>query len=204
MQITDKQRKYLWVAGGILAVVYLGPSLINHIRMAFADTQASASSAKPSPVHIAPQTITVTAKSPLAGVDPQLQKLVGNWTGGAVLPDRGLCNLSVQIKPNSDTAGLFTGYSTMRCGPFIALTGHAVSAENRARAVANSLAPTSTIMTGTPAAGAIEFHVDKAIGVPVDGCPISSMTITPFAGNEVATEWKAGTCHGGNLILNRK
>jgi len=202
MQITDKQRKFLWIAAGILAVVYLGPSLVNAVRMSIARAMAPAYAPKPSPAHLAPQTVTVNANSrPSTGIDPKLLKLIGNYTGGAVLADRGFCRLSVQIKPNADLPGEFTGYSTMSCGPNFLARGRAAgqAATNLA-----ALTPISTSMTGTPAGSAIAFTVDKNFGIPIDGCPISSMTVTPFAGSQIAAEWKAGSCHGGQLILNRK
>ncbi len=40
--------------------------------------------------------------------------------------------------------------------------------------------------------------VDRNFGVPVDGCAIRSMTISDFATNQVAAEWKDEPCKGAN------
>jgi hypothetical protein len=68
--------------------------------------------------------------------------------------------------------------------------------------IINGVTPTSTIMSGAVVKGDLVFHVDKAIGIPADGCPWTGVTVSPF-GEQVAIEWQAGTCKGGQMILNR-
>lgn len=206
MTITDKQRKFLWIAGGVLAVIYLGPSLINHVRKAFMETRASATSAKPSPAHPSQPPAVFSPLPVTPAVDADVARLAGTFNGHSVFADRGLCQLAVQIKPNAEMPGTFTGYSTMSCFPYTSVSGHTQSRMDRGDGVANSLTPTSTIMTGTPANGGIAFKVDKAIGTPIWGCPIASMQVTPFAGGQIAVEWtESGSCKGNKqLILTRK
>ena len=64
------------------------------------------------------------------------------------------------------------------------------------------MTPTSAIMSGAVVNGEIVFHIDKAIGTPLDGCIWTGFTVSPFA-DQIAAQWQAGTCQGGQMVLNR-
>jgi len=201
MPITDKQRKLIWVGAALAGAYFLAPTLINHARQAFSTPEVTVvkpSPAKPAP--IAPQPVVI---SPQQASDAQVaRQLTGDWIGAGVLPARGLCRIGLQIKPDPQTPGNFIGYSTTSCNPAFALTGQTGTRENRARAAAVAITPTSVIMTGKAGANAIDFTIDKSIGVPMDGCAITGFTASPF-GEMLAVEWKAGTCQGGQMILKK-
>ena len=201
MPITDKQRKLIWIGAALAGTYFFAPTLINHARQAFSTpepTIAKPSAAKPAP--IAPTPVVVT---PQQASEAQIaRQLTGDWIGGGVQPALGLCRVGLQIKRDPLKEDTVTGYSTTSCNPAFALTGQTATRENRARAAAIATAPTSVIMTGKVSATAIDFTIDKSIGVPIDGCSITSFTATPF-GEALAAEWKAGTCQGGQMILKK-
>jgi len=202
MQVTDKQRKLIWAGGALIAVCYFGPSIITKVHQASAPPEVVI--AKPSPVRVAPPPPPPPdpAAVKAAAIAAQFNKLAGDWSGAGVLPTHGLCKLSLQIRTIPDKPASYTGYSTTTCNPYIALTGKAATKTNMAQAAITSMAPTSVIMTGEVENGQIVFHVDRNIGTPPDGCAVTGFTVSPFA-EQVAAQWQAGTCQGGQMVLNR-
>ncbi len=73
--------------------------------------------------------------------------------------------------------------------------------KNQKVALLNRMDPEAAILTGTMQDGAIHFHPDKNIGTDINGCSVSSFTLTPFGANRLATEWQAGSCQGGHMVL---
>jgi hypothetical protein len=64
--------------------------------------------------------------------------------------------------------------------------------------------PEAAILTGTMRQdGAIQFHVDKAVGSDSNGCAPTSFTLTPFGSNQLAAEWQEKTCGGGHVLMQR-
>lgn len=203
MPITDKQKKLVYVGAAILAAYYFAPSLVNAGRRAFAPPPAVI--AKPSPVHIGPpppppDPAVLKAQAEAA----QFGKLMGDWSGGATLP-QGMCRLALQLRPAPDKPAHYSGYSTMTCNPTLVLLSQRVPKQQRDIDIAKSMTPTSTVMTGAVADGRIVFHIDTNIGIPIGGCAITGFTVLPFGGEQVAAEWQAGAspCQGGQMVLNR-
>ena len=206
MQLTDKHRRFAWIGGALIAIYFVAPWAINLVRQVSTPTEAATS--KPSAAHIAQVAPAPPPPPPdpvalqLAATAAQFNKLAGDWSGAAVLPSHGLCKLILQIRTVADKPATYTGYSTTQCNPYLALTGKTATRENKARVAVESMTPTSVIMTGTVADNAIVFHVDRNIGTPPDGCAVTGFTVSPFA-DQVAAQWQAGTCQGGQLVLNR-
>ena len=130
MPITDKQRKLIWAGAAIIGVYLFAPSLITATRQAFAPKPAVIE--KPSPVHI-----TAPAPPPpdpavqqAAATAAQFGKLMGNWSGGATLP-QGMCRLGLQLRTIPDKPGGYSGYSTMICNPSLVLLGQRMSKQER-------------------------------------------------------------------------
>ena len=73
--------------------------------------------------------------------------------------------------------------------------------KNQKEALLNRMDPDSAILTGTLQDGAIHFRADKTIGTDINGCAVSSFTLTPFGANRLAAEWAAGSCQGGHMVL---
>jgi len=203
MTLTSKQKKSLWIVAGVLVTLHFAPNLLLTARRAMASRQQTAAVQKPSPRR--PQAAELNqAGPPPFPVDPenaQFRRLVGDWIGGGILLNRGACHMGFQLKPLPGKPG-YRGYSTLSCNPSLALLGKSASRENMAKDAINAMTPTSTIMTGEAKDGEIDFHIDKTIGTPPDGCVITGFNVMPF-GEQIAVEWQAGTCPGGHMILKR-
>jgi hypothetical protein len=201
MQVTDKQRKLIWAAAGILALSYLAPHVIHMMRQAKAAPEPV--TAKPSPVHIAP--VPTPPPDPVAlqaqAEAAEFNKLMGDWSGAATLP-QGMCRLALQLRPVADKPAHYAGYSTMTCNPTLVLLSEHVPKQQRDIDLAKAMTPTSAIMSGAVENNAIVFHIDTNIGMPISGCAITGFTVSPFA-DQVAAQWQSGTCQGGQMVLNR-
>jgi hypothetical protein len=201
MQITDRQRKQIWIGAAVIAVLYLGPPLVNAFRQAFASHEAVI--AKPSPAHPAP--VAAPAPDPaavkVAAVAAQFNKLTGNWSGGGFLPEfGGICRLNLQIRTIPEKPASYSGYATTICNPALATMGKRQSPEKSLQAIAAATTPTSAIMTGTVEDNHIAFHIDQNIDTRPGECALTSFTVFPFA-DQIAAQWQA--CRSGNLVLNR-
>jgi hypothetical protein len=67
----------------------------------------------------------------------------------------------------------------------------------------NRMNPNAAVLTGTVKDSAIHFRADKDIGGDIRGCTVTSFTLTPFGAYQLAAEWEAGKCQGGNMLLWR-
>jgi hypothetical protein len=199
MQITDKQRKFAWIGGGLVAIYFAAPWIINTVRNASTPTQAA--TAKPSAAHIAPLPPAPPPPpiSPEDALNAQAAKMLGDWSGGGLIPARGLCKVGLQIKPDPLKPGGYSGYSTTSCNPAFAMVGR--SRQEMTQKVLTDITPVSLIMSGAAVKGEIHFQIDKAVGLSAD-CPITGFSATPF-GEQVMAQWQAETCQGGQMILNR-
>jgi hypothetical protein len=200
MQITDKQRRFAWIGGALVAIYFAAPWIINTVRNASTPTQAAV--AKPSAAHIAPLPPAPPPPpiSPEDALNAQAAKMMGDWSGGGLIPARGLCKVGLQIKPDPLKPGSYSGYSTTSCNPAFAMVGR--SRQEMTQKVLTGITPVSLIMSGSAVKGEIHFQIDKAVGLSAD-CPITGFSATPF-GEQVMAQWQAGeTCQGGQMILNR-
>jgi hypothetical protein len=59
------------------------------------------------------------------------------------------------------------------------------------------------ILKGTVRHGAIQFDADKELVTDKAGCVVTSLTLTPFGGNEFMAQWRDGDCGRGNMILKK-
>jgi hypothetical protein len=220
------------VAAAILATIYFAPSLINSVRLAVIHRQvadAGTKPGKPSPSIAAsgpnasatpvgsqaadpamPAAPTSQAQSPVAN-DPSLSKFVGTWQGTIPIPNRGTCNLKIEIKDSADKDHPLDGYSTLSCMASMLDLMAKKQDQTPAGVVAamtNQInASTSAILAGTLQNGAVQFIASKNIGVNGlnGGCPMASITITPFA-EQLAAEWKEsqqGPCQGGQMLMRK-
>ena len=200
MQLTDKQRKYAWIGAAVLGVIYLGPSVIHSIRQAVTTNEAAhAAVSKPSPIHVAPQ--PPTAITPKASIDPA-RKFLGSWQGGADLPERGHCVMTLQVKRDADRLDVFDGYETVSCLQSLGMGTQKQTDANRYRDVINARTPTEVIMSGPIANSSIDFHIDQLIGIPVNGCKITAYSAVPFGDGAIAVQWKNAPCPDGNMVLH--
>jgi len=196
MPISDNHRKLIWAGATLFGIFYVAPWAIHNARIA--SSQPPPAEAKPSAAHVAPA--EPKPIDPEQTLKAQAARVAGDWKGSGIIPGRGPCMITLQIHPDPLTPGGYSAFSTTGCHPNYLTLG-----QDRQKAMDTLLkgaTPTSIIMSGTAVKGDLVFHVDKAIGVPPDGCPWTGMTVSPF-GEQVASEWQAGTCAGGQMILNR-
>jgi hypothetical protein len=202
MKLTDTQRKWLWIAGIALVVLHFAPRFIATIRQA-ANPPAPP---KPSAAHVAQVEPAVVIVPPVITVDPQITNAMGIWLGQTVRPDQATsCLLRLELKPTPLKPGDYTGYSTMSCGPTLALIGQRISQSGEAKAILTQMMPVSTILTGPAMNGALQLHASQTIGAPHDGCTVTDLTLTPFGDNNISVKWLESpeTCHGGDMLLRR-
>jgi hypothetical protein len=148
-----------------------------------------------------PQVQPVSTAAPTAPASaPQISQLSGVWEGRASVEEWGLCDLRFELREKE--TGKFTGYSKLSCLNMAAVLEKQKKTFVPPIAPLTSLNPDTAILSGALESGAIDFKVDKAFSADVNGCPLSSMTITPFSG-ELNAEWQAGACHPGHMLLQR-
>jgi len=121
MKLTEKQKKLVWVAGGVLVAIHYAPGIVNTVRQqiaAYSFAQARplpnpaagrVSSAPPSPAPPPP------APSPEEIQATQLAASVGIWGGAVPRPNLGMCQIRIELKPNTDKTLPYLGYSTISC-----------------------------------------------------------------------------------------
>jgi hypothetical protein len=127
-------------------------------------------------------------------------RLAGIWRGRAALEGRGICNLRFELGEKGPDA--YSGYSSFACTNAAPLMS-AGNRRNPRSALLNRMDPDSAILTGSLQNGAIRLHADKTIGTDINGCAVTSFTLTPFGANQLAAEWQAGECQGGHMMLAR-
>jgi hypothetical protein len=214
-------RKFAWGAGIVLVALYLGPSILRFFLTAAHSAQANVVQpklTKPAPGIPAPNaaipaapvtTASVPVPPPPAATDPSLAMFLGNWEG-YVATNRGNCVLTLEVRDNHDKDHPLAGYSTLGCMPSIfELLDRAKGKKQTPAAAMAPLAkqphPTEAILAGSLVSGALEFKVQKNIGVSDGECPMSSISVTPFA-EQIAVEWKESQegCTGGQLLMKRE
>lgn len=189
MTTTQKQCLF-WGGAAVLAAIYFAPPLFVPVRR-----DALAHTTKPD-VKTSPQSPTPPPVLP----DPA-NGLTGIWQGNASVPGHGVCTLKLEIRRSADLTK-FAGFPTLGCMPLFPMLPKAISPAEAMKGV-SKYSPVSAILTGTSALGSIKFTVDKQMGVPASGCPLTSFTATPFGTDQLAAEWAEGTCQGGDMVLRR-
>jgi hypothetical protein len=127
-----------------------------------------------------------------------------------VLPDRGSCTLKLELRPN-DTQNSVKAYSSLACGHTVIdeiARGHKMTSAEMTKNFMKAANPTSAILSGSIANGTIQLQAEQNFGVNAvsDGCDMASMTLTPFATNQVIADFKEsqqGRCQGGQIVLTK-
>jgi hypothetical protein len=217
--MTTKQRNFYIICGAVIVAWYGYGFIANTERqMEFRHQQAiraqQRQQAKPKPATpTAKAPATTAGAKPLPAPNPSagttavagtphppapFARLAGIWRGQAALEGRGICGLRFELIPK--TPDTFSGFSSFTCATIAPLMS-AKTRANRKSALLNRMDPDSAILTGTLQDGAIHFHADKTIGTDINGCAVTSFTLTPFGANRLAAEWQAGQCQGGHMVL---
>ncbi len=211
--ITTKQRNIFWLVIGGLVVLYYFPSVVMSFREAsFARQQAAqqqaaqvaarkAAALPQAPPHAAAPSRSIdtfTAADPAAA----FAKIPGIWTGHGTVPDRGLCDIRLEIPP-IEQPGNYSGFLRLACMD-IAFVGHGKVAPNALNPLLSKMNPSTAILTGTAAKGAIQFTVDRFMGPTTDGKPISAVELLPFGTDLVSLDWHNGEQPGGQMLLHKE
>jgi hypothetical protein len=215
-QLTDKQKKALWIVASALVLIHYAPTILNTIRqqsaayrLAHQKPQAGISDADRVPSTPAPPPAPAAPSVPPDVA--QLSALVGIWGGSMPVPNVGICEIRLELKPGTEKPG-FTGYSTMSCSNVQRIRpGQRSNPQNLNSALLDAT-PVSAILSGEIKNGSIDLQQEKAIGVNSKGCNIVSVSLVPFS-EQLAMNWKEGpanwkekpesSCEGGQVIMHR-
>lgn len=214
--MTAKQRKFMIWCGVIVVAFYMGRSIIASMsqaayyrrQQAIRAAQAQKAKQKITVPEVAPAA-TAPTPAPPTGVAPNANipgttmpraKIAGVWHGRSLLEGRGLCDLRFEIRETAPDK--YSGYSGIACfsvSPMMA----AKDLRNAKSAMLNRLDPDAAILSGALENGVLHFTSTKNIGQDINGCAVSSLTLTPFGNDRMAAEWQAGDCPGGHMILGK-
>lgn len=199
------RKRMWWLAGGALLALYFAPSAVQSFREASASRErlqllqeraqsARAGGASGAPVNAAPAPVPPPVSAAAQN------RLLGVWAGQQGETNMELCRLQLEIRDKGQ--GEVNGYVKMLCYPTAAYYQNHPKV-NVQEAFVKAMTPMAAILSGSIKDGVIAFHVDKTIGTGLDGCPLTSFTVTPFGTDEVAAEWQKTNCPGGQMTLQR-
>lgn len=208
MTLTDKQRKSLWIAAAVLAVIHFAPTILRQALPARPVAALKPSPLRPSP---APGRASPTPEgsvpdanaAAVTPADAQFSKLLGIWTGSSIRPNLGICRLRLELRMSQDKPGAYAAYSTMACGPAPPIVATTQAQRSLVAGMVNEMRPVSAVATGSVVNGALEFQVGRNIGAAPDGCKPTAFTVSPFGASQIAAEWEEGSCQGGQMIMQR-
>ena len=204
--MNPKQKKFLLVAGIVVAVFYFAPTFVNsYRRAAYIRQMEAARMAKPpaaqksgplpasgsAPGAAAPGTETPTAPA-------SFDSLLGVWQGVAPLPSRGMCNLKLELRRGLQL-GTYSGFPVLVCIPVT----QPVMRPGNPNQFLTQMNPAAAVLTGTVKDGGIDFHVDRIISKGASDCELTGFNVTPFGSDQIAAQWKESTCSGGQILLKR-
>lgn len=157
---------------------------------------------KPSPMGNAGP-VRVAPPRPVAAPDP-MARLLGKWEGRESLGDRGICLLSLELRPGTDRQ-TYLGFSTFSCTGN-ALPGNSKDPVGLGAMMRRKMNYTSASFSGTAEGEGIALRATDNIGVEEaeQGCGMASMTLKPFGDNRMSVRWQEtgkGVCTGGEMLL---
>jgi hypothetical protein len=212
MNSQSKNRKWWWLVGAGLVLWYFAPGAVQSFReastyqqrMQALNAQAQAARGTASSSTAIPSAPSVpNAPAPRYGTgntSAPASPLAGIWNGNQTQHTGELCSLTLELRDKP--GGMMAGYANMTCRPIVRRAG--VPMPNANDIILKALTPMAAILSARVQDGPIAFHVDKAIGTPVDGCPFSALTVTPFGSQQIAVEWQRGNCDSGQMTMTRQ
>jgi hypothetical protein len=207
MDSQPKNRKWWWLIGAGLVLWYFAPGAVQSFRQAGAYQQqmqlarARAEANRAAGIPAAPG-YAPSGSAPMPVATPAApSRLAGVWAGQQGENGSEFCRVQLEVRDKGP--GEVNGYLKLLCYP----TGRYYQTHPKidaSDAFMKAMTPVSAILSGGVRDGGVAFHVDKAIGTSVDGCAITSFSVTPFGTDDVAAEWQKGTCPGGQMTLSRQ
>jgi hypothetical protein len=213
MNSETKNRKWLWLAGAALVVLYFAPSVVRSFREAAAyqermrEMNAQAGNARagmrgPGAAVSQPGGTSVPQGAGVAPPTATPSRLTGMWVNQQAVASAELCTVNLEIRDKGQ--GEVNGYVKLLCYPTMAYFAKHHEPVNPQAVLTKVLNPIAAIMSGGVKDGAVAFHVDKVVGTQEDGCGLTAFTVTPFGSDEIAIEWQRGACPGGQMTLTRQ
>jgi len=177
MNLTQEQRKWMWIAAAIFIFWYVvRPMIFYAIEIVtYPARYAQMASARQRQAKLSAETLGIP-----------LNRLLGIWDGRAEIANRGPCSLKFELRQRE--LGQYAGFSTLTCG--IQPKSGQPDSE-------------TAILSGAAENGSFRFRVEKVVAPDAKGCAPSSFTLTPFGVTQLAAEWKEPTCSGGHVLMTR-
>jgi len=135
--------------------------------------------------------------------------LLGKWQGMTVLANRNgwRCGLDVELREDGKHDGTVNGYTSLACAPL----GGGLAEVSTCKAdpagcvkkLAEQEAPTSSILSGKVADGAIHLQAKENLATAATGCVMASAVAREFGAGRIAFEWQ-DMCGGGQMVLTKR
>lgn len=216
MNMTQKQRNFLLLCGGLIVLYYIAGQVRQYQQQAaFYRQQAiraqqlrakaeAEAKARSEELKKATQKAAeaAAANAPKPTVPPVLTvKLPGLWRGRSAMMGLGICDLRLELRENAP--GNYRGYSNFSCQPIPSL----MPVQERFKqkpAILSRMTPDAAILAGSAAEdGSIHLRAEKTVGSDIHGCTVTTFTLTPFGSAQLAAEWEELGCGNGRMILAR-
>jgi hypothetical protein len=198
MQVTEKQKKYIWIVVAVLVLIHFAPRILVAVKRTFSSPPPAVVQ-KFGPVQPAPPPAPSPAPPAVPAVDKQLMDYYsGVWTGHMLMPKGDTCDLRLELRVKPDEPAKLVGYETKTCVPFMMIQ------HRNAAGLARDISPVSAVMIGTLDHDYIHFTIDQTMGTHLGDCPLSVFTTRVFGLGGLNAEWKEGTCNSGSLLLMKK
>jgi hypothetical protein len=198
-QLSKKQLRIIGIVAAVLLTVHFLPAFLRTIALALTSPHAAIAPPSPQPIRQAPAPVAL--KPP--GVSPDIQaKYLGTWQGSMFLPNNDQCHISLELRLDPALPGSVAGYETKSCFNIPAYIGEKNHVFNLADAMRQA-SPISTVLSGFPADGAIDFEVKKVIGSSPFQCPHASYSASSFGQKSIVAQWRDVDCPAGQVVLTR-
>jgi hypothetical protein len=194
-QLTEKQKKYVWIVAGVLLFIHF---FLPRITSLFRASSGRAANPPSSPIHV--------VRTPPPPPSPEVAaatKYGGVWQGDTLMPDANRCAVRLEIRLSDDVPKTLKGYVSKKCLPLQPLGRGPLTRGAVNEMVRETATPASAVMTGTAQPDGINFTVDQTISASSDGCSFSAFKIDDFGQAQVMADWQEGTCPPGKMLLKK-
>jgi excisionase family DNA binding protein len=200
MNTMIKNRKFMWLVGGIVLALYFAPGFLQSIHKQMGRHQGpvdwTTQTDAPKTPLMAPGISARDTAIHFPSADDPFAKMVGIWGTNVILPVHGLCNIRLELRQDQDNRGQYLGNSTMHCTTFALPSARKV---NPMIGYLNAT-PVSAILAGSVVSGSLHLRVSKTIG---EHCAPTEFILTPFGASQLAIEWKDPACGNGEAMLSK-
>ncbi len=193
-KLSDKQKKAGWIIAAVLLMIHFAPTFLGIVRQQFSPRAPVRAFPVRSPT--TPHPAPVDAPAP-----PVTTQFLGVWTGSALTPTLETCQVRLEMRPDQDKPGFFSGFETRSCVPTGLLVGGRV--EKDVASLIRDASPVSATMTGSVINGDMVFQVEKTVGAQTGPCQLTGYSASPFGTGQLMAQWQEGSCPGGHMLLTR-